>query len=560
MYFGVVNSGIRAAWLSSLLSTEPADRQRAESALCDLYAAAMPDRSNGLPRPVHFFWFDSPSQAAWAVQVLNAPHDTLTQTILDNIGRQKQGREILDSTRAALCQRAQREWGDIAASVGEKLWEPRSICLIFARKELYGDDPYAIPGRSKGDHLYRIEKSFRNVVGSQSSGYCALNTTIEGSFYHDYWFSEMAMDEDAALGREAPPLLAAAWSAARCAGLWWLFRRAVVLSERPVEMRLKNSLLHCEDGPAALFRDGSRLWAWNGPTMREEWILHPEAIPRSTLRCLASAFQEYVKARIGTPKRRPKPKPSAIMKQELPAASADRIKLLRQHNQGYLPLFDRYLAGDHQKVWEELVAMGPSVREDPRAADALAVAYETMSRVSTNVRTIAARLEAVGYQKEEGVLYQPPGTNTRKQIARLERKAGTLPLSLRAFYDVVGAVDWTGHHSAIAPRNNPVTPDPLVVVPIEIALEYSDFGEDGEESGIMIAPDEVFKAGEGGGDAFKIEVPNLGADGELINEAHKAYFVEYLRVVFRFGGFSGYDGIESVPAELAELGQGLVAF
>jgi hypothetical protein len=76
-------------------------------------------------------------------------------------------------------------------------------------------------------------------------------------------------------------------------------------------------------------------------------------------------------------------------------------------------------------------------------------------------------------------------------------------------------------------------------------------------AGIMIAPDEVYKAGEGDGDAFKIEVPNLGADGELINEAHKAYFVEYLRVVFRFAGFPGYDGIESVPPNWRSLARDL---
>jgi hypothetical protein len=205
-------------------------------------------------------------------------------------------------------------------------------------------------------------------------------------------------------------------------------------------------------------------------------------------------------------------------------------------------------------VWEELIALGPAVRQNPYAADALAVAYETMSRVRTNVRTITARLEALAYEKADGPLYQAPGAGTRKLIARLEKKAGALPLSLRAFYDVVGAVDWTGHHPSIAPRDHPVTPDPLVVFPIEIALEHS------EESALVIAPDEIFKAGAAGGDSFKMEVPNLAADGKLINENHDTYFVEYLRIAFRFGGFPGYDGLEPVPIELADLAQGLVVF
>jgi hypothetical protein len=39
----------RSDWLANLLSTEPADRPRAEAALRDLYVAS------GFPPPVHFF-------------------------------------------------------------------------------------------------------------------------------------------------------------------------------------------------------------------------------------------------------------------------------------------------------------------------------------------------------------------------------------------------------------------------------------------------------------------------------------------------------------------------
>ena len=39
------------------------------------------------------------------------------------------------------------------------------------------------------------------------------------------------------------------------------------------------------------------------------------------------------------------------------------------------------------------------------------------------------------------------------------------------------------------------------------------------------------------------------------------FFVQHLRLVFRLGGFPGYDGIDTaVPAELAKLSEGLVAF
>jgi hypothetical protein len=124
--------------------------------------------------------------------------------------------------------------------------------------------------------------------------------------------------------------------------------------------------------------------------------------------------------RLGTPVRKAKPKPSAILRKALPALPAERIELLRKHNQDRLPFFDRYAGGDDKKVWEELIALGPSVREDPYAADALAVAYETMSRVDANVRTVTARLASLGYEFAERP-HEPPSPKTPKQIARLEK-------------------------------------------------------------------------------------------------------------------------------------------
>jgi hypothetical protein len=177
--------------------------------------------------------------------------------------------------------------------------------------------------------------------------------------------------------------------------------------------------------------------------MREEWIIRPENISARDLKQFDTAFRQYVVARVGTPKPRSKPKRSSILKRQLPAAADDRIALLRKHNNGRLPLFDLYLAGEHQKVWQELNALGPTVREDPHAADAMAVAYETMRRVESNVRTITARLQALGHRGAPGGGHQPPAAEIRKLIARVEKAAGMLPLSQRAFYEVVGAVNWT---------------------------------------------------------------------------------------------------------------------
>jgi hypothetical protein len=58
---------------------------------------------------------------------------------------------------------------------------------------------------------------------------------------------------------------------------------------------------------------------------------------------------------------------------------------------------DRYLAGEHEQVWDELMALGAAVREEPVYSDALAVARETMRRSRSNIETLIPRLDQAGY-------------------------------------------------------------------------------------------------------------------------------------------------------------------
>jgi hypothetical protein len=59
---------------------------------------------------------------------------------------------------------------------------------------------------------------------------------------------------------------------------------------------------------------------------------------------------------------------------------------------------DRYLAGEHVAVWEDLVALGPRVRQTRYLADATAVADETMRRARQNVKLLLKRLDAMEYR------------------------------------------------------------------------------------------------------------------------------------------------------------------
>src|SRR4051794_5305014 len=100
----------------------------------------------------------------------------------------------------------------------------------------------------------------------------------------------------------------------------------------------------------------------------------------------------------------------------------------------------RYRSGDHEEVWEELVSLSENVRKREFFDDALGVARDTMARVHDNVVALHARLQAIGYQFEEPTeSYVPPPPDTAKMIEAIQEKVGPIPLSLRAFYEIVGS-------------------------------------------------------------------------------------------------------------------------
>jgi hypothetical protein len=116
---------------------------------------------------------------------------------------------------------------------------------------------------------------------------------------------------------------------------------------------------------------------------------------------------------------------------------------------------DRYLPGEHEQVWADLVALGPVAREEPLYSDAWALACETMRRVRRNMELLIPRLGALGCKFGHSWLpadelqahppaFTPPAQDVPEIIAEFERRIGVLPLSLRAFYEIVGSVNLVG--------------------------------------------------------------------------------------------------------------------
>jgi hypothetical protein len=221
---------------------------------------------------------------------------------------------------------------------------------------------------------------------------------------------------------------------------------------------------------------------------------------------------------------------------------------------GYL---DRYLAGDHEAVWAELRDLGPAIDEGPVRADAAAVAAETMKRVRSNVELIAARLRDVDYRF--GFAWDPESTapgNTDpvvgtprpdlpRTFAELAGHGVHLPLSLRAFYEVVGSVNlvgiyvppeeladvgedehWTKYFGA-----QEGAPDPLYVAGIDAALdEFLEGAWDAAAHSFrrhelgspdlhgrswFISPCPLHLYGISGGDSLSVDVSVPAADADV---------------------------------------------
>lgn len=233
--------------------------------------------------------------------------------------------------------------------------------------------------------------------------------------------------------------------------------------------------------------------------------------------------------------------------------------------------FERYKQGDYEQVWTELLALGSQVRHQPLYSEAQAVASMTMERVLHNLEVLIPRLQTLGYvfgfvphpdeevvEVEYPPVYVPPALNTGDRISRLENVVGFLPLSLRAFYEVIGGVNLLGKH----PKWESYGLDPLLVLPLNDELVEECTAEYDEENAcwyLAIAPDHYFKDGVGGDGNYEIALPNAAVDAPLLLEWHETTFVNYLRISLRWGGLPGLERSINPPLQdIAYLTEGLL--
>lgn len=226
------------------------------------------------------------------------------------------------------------------------------------------------------------------------------------------------------------------------------------------------------------------------------------------------------------------------------------------------PWLKRYRAGEHAAVWREMTRLGPKVREPKVFGDAVDVAMETMRRARESIELIHERLVEGDYEfARPKQAFVPAKPNVAKLIAALEKKVGSIPLSLCAFYTVVGEVDFCGQHTRWKSPGEAIL-DPLVVSPASYVLVFDEDNQEEEDEPykLFLAPDAYHKEEISGGPAYTMFIPNAAADGKVFHAPKEPTFVGMLRDALAYGGFPGFSSVAAgkrPKAELARLTAGL---
>ena len=210
---------------------------------------------------------------------------------------------------------------------------------------------------------------------------------------------------------------------------------------------------------------------------------------------------------------------------------------------------ERYRNGECRQVWDEIRGMGLDALKGATRDEVWEIACETMRRARANLELIYEKLKKLDYEFYDYPRRQrltanevlPSSVRDKGTVVELEAKIGRLPLTFRAWFELVGGVNFMGRFPDPEVFGNFRYLDPVILVGAEDLLQEVKFEE---KNGLnlaefvpTLAPDKFIKIGEAGGPCFG-ELGERSADFVLKADADWL-FTDYLRHVFDWGGFPG---------------------
>jgi len=337
----------RSRYLAYGLSTDPADRPRAEAAIARAYRRIGRD-------PVPVIWVDSPLTASLLLHILTA--GASSQPLLRDSLRGSLEGSLRDSLRASLWYSLEFSlrdslwaslWSSLWSSLSASLWDSLRASLEGSLEGSLRDSLSASLGSSLRSSLRSsLEGSLRDSLGNslwyslefslRDSLWASLRASLEfslGSSLGDSletstiepqwapWWGSMELSWVAfyrfcaEIGVEFNPEDADGLNILDEIGQscgWWYPRDGIcVACERPEAIRMEpwgnndRQRPHCEDAPAVQFRDGWRIYAWHGVRLSGEFgqrlIETPDSITREDLMGVTNAeVRRAALERLGT--------------------------------------------------------------------------------------------------------------------------------------------------------------------------------------------------------------------------------------------------------------------
>ena len=234
----------RSEWFARGVSTERADRAKAEAAILAMRAEI------GVTTKPIFIWCESPATSLLALHVLKSAQWKKFVRDLSS--------KIPELTGASL-------GASLGDSLGDSLWDSLGDSLVDSLVDSLRDSLRA----SLWDSLVA---SLWDSLGLEWWGQHESYWIVFYLFCRDILGVKYVAKRSHQLDMWRDIAQSCCW--------WWCYENYVVISERPIVCRMteQEGRLHCEDGPALAFADGYSLFRWHGVAVPEELICHPETI------------------------------------------------------------------------------------------------------------------------------------------------------------------------------------------------------------------------------------------------------------------------------------------
>jgi len=265
--------GFRSEWLGYGLSTERADRPRAQAAVTRMYELIG-------KKPPAFLWFDSPMSAGLAVGLLASLKDLkLWQQLRQQLWQQLR-QQLWQQLRQQLGQQLWQQLGQqLDQQLDQQLWQQLDQQL---RQQL---------GQQLGQQL---DQQLRQQLGQQLDQQLrqisqrarqAVNSEAYWGQHEAAWFAFYTFGERIGVKypEDASSTLKLWGELVQSCGWWMPYDGLCVMCERQSFVSFdERARLHNQTRAALEFADGYRLFVWHGTAVPENWITAPDKLDPKT--------------------------------------------------------------------------------------------------------------------------------------------------------------------------------------------------------------------------------------------------------------------------------------